>query len=43
MIISVWKLLLIWIIIGTVIYLYSRYKGKKEGHDYAAALREWEQ
>ncbi|OIQ10477.1 APC family permease [Neomoorella thermoacetica] len=42
MIIAAWRLLLLWVAVGTGIYLYSRYQGRREGFDYQRRLvEEW--
>ncbi|KJS20116.1 MAG: amino acid permease [Clostridiaceae bacterium BRH_c20a] len=41
MILSVIKLFVVWIAVGTILYLYERNKAKKEGFDYSLNLKAW--
>ena len=39
---AIWQLLLVWIAVGTVLYLAARWEGRREGFDYERQLvREW--
>ncbi|HET9533089.1 MAG TPA: APC family permease [Blastocatellia bacterium] len=40
--IALWQLLLLWVIVGTVLYLIGRWEGRRSGFDYKRQLtREW--
>ncbi|HWP41927.1 MAG TPA: APC family permease [Blastocatellia bacterium] len=42
--IPIWQLLLLWIAVGTVLYLVGRWEGRRSGFDYKGQLtREWKE
>src|SRR5262249_35450691 len=41
---AIWQLLLIWLAVGTALYLIARWEGRREGFDYKTLLiREWQE
>jgi amino acid transporter len=39
---TIWQLLLLWVAVGTVLYLIARWEGRRSGFDYKGQLtREW--
>ena len=40
--IQIWQLLLVWIAVGTLVYLVGRLEGRRQRVDYKQQLRDWE-
>jgi len=38
----IWQLLLIWVAIGTILYLIARWEGRRAGFDYKSLSRDWQ-
>src|SRR5207244_1388589 len=39
---TIWQLLLLWVAVGTALYLFARWEGRRSGFDYKGQLtREW--